>query len=143
VSATARTRSRRRPPVRTIYLRDRIRRIETWLDRKPETVFDRIWTGSFALESVPAAIFCFLRAPDRPEDALLTAANASHEVAAIGAMTGSLVGAWVGADQLREELPQWWAAVERLDELLALSDVLVDTSADLAEGEEPPLTLLG
>jgi ADP-ribosylglycohydrolase len=133
----------RRPPIRTIYLRDRIRRIETWLDRKPEVVFDRIWTGSFALESVPAAIFCFLRAPDRPKDVLLTAANASHEVAAIGAITGNLVGAWVGADRLRDELPGWWASVERLDELLALSDLLVDTSADLAEGEEPPISPLG
>ena len=132
-----------RPPVRTIYLRDRIRRIETWLDRTPDAVFDRIWTGDFALEGVPAAIFCFLRAPDRPKDALLTAANASHDTAAIAAMTGNLVGAWVGADRLRDELPGWWASVERLDELLALSDALVDTSADLAEGEDPPLTLLG
>jgi ADP-ribosylglycohydrolase len=133
----------RRPPVRSIYLRDRIRRIETWLERTPEAVFDRIWTGDFALESVPAAIYCFLRAPDRPRDALLTAANASHETAAIGSITGNLVGAWVGADRLRDELPGWWASVERLDELLALSDLLVDTSADLAEGEEPPLSPLG
>jgi ADP-ribosylglycohydrolase len=133
----------RRPPVRSIYLRDRIRRIETWLDRTPEAVFDRVWTGDLALESVPAAIFCFLRTPDRPRDALLTAANASHETAAIGSITGNLVGAWVGADRLRDELPRWWAAAERLEELLALSDLLIDTSADLAEGEDPPLTLLG
>jgi ADP-ribosylglycohydrolase len=133
----------RRPPVRTIYLRDRIRRIETWLDRTPEAVFDRIWTGDFALESVPAALYCFLRAPDRPGDALLTAANASHATAGLGSITGNLVGAWVGADRLRDEFPRWWAAVERLEELLALSDLLVDASADLAEGEDPPLTLLG
>jgi ADP-ribosylglycohydrolase len=133
----------RRPPVRTIYLRDRIRRIETWLDRTPDAVFDRIWTGDFALESVPAAIYCFLRAPDRPGDALLTAANASHATAALGSITGNLVGAWVGADRLRDEYPRWWAAVERLEELVAVSDLLVDASADLAEGEDPPLTLLG
>ena len=133
----------RRPPVRPIYLRDRIRRIETWLDRAPEEVLDRIWTGAFALESVPAAIFCFLRAPDRPKDALLTAANASHATKAIGAMTGNLVGAWVGADRLLAGLPNWWAAVERLDELAALADVLLDASADLAESQEPPLSPLG
>ena len=133
----------RRLPVRTIYLRDRIRRIEAWLDRTPDGVFDRIWTGDFALESVPAAIFCFLRAPDRPREALLTAANASHDTAAIGAITGNLVGSWLGADRLREELPRWWADVELRDQISALSDLLLDTSADLAEGEDPPLTLLG
>jgi ADP-ribosylglycohydrolase len=106
-------------------------------------VFERIWAGDFALESVPAAIYCFLRAPDRPRDALLTAANASHETAAIGSITGNLVGAWAGADRLRDELPRWWTAVERLEELLALADLLVDASADLAEGEEPPLSPLG
>ena len=56
------------------------------------------------------------------------AANASHETAAIGSITGNLVGAWVGADRLRDELPRWWVAVERLEELLALADHLLDAS---------------
>jgi ADP-ribosylglycohydrolase len=133
----------RRPPVRVIYLRDRIRRIESWLARPPGTVFERIWTGPPALESVPAAFFCFLRKPDRADEALLTAANATHETAAIGAMTGLLAGAWLGAERLQDQIPGWWASVARRSELLDLADRLMDKSADLAEAEEPPLTPLG
>ena len=104
----------------------------------------RAWLQSFTWAVIVETIRRFRLgfAPDS-WDALLTAANASHETAAIGSITGNLVGAWVGADRLRDELPRWWAATERLEELLAFADLLVDTSADLAEGEDPPLTLLG
>jgi ADP-ribosylglycohydrolase len=133
----------RRPPVRKIFLRDRLRRIESWLGREPVAVFERTWTGAAALESVPAAIYCFLRTPERPIEALRTAANATHETAAIGAMTGTLAGAWLGADRIRADLPSWWAIIERRDELLALADELVDTALDLSGSEPPPHSLLG
>lgn len=129
--------------MRAIYLRDRIRRIGAWLERPPSVVFERTWTGAPELESVPAALFSFLRSRDRVHEALVTAANATHETAAIGAMTGTLAGAWLGAERLREQVPEWWARVERRDELREVADRLMGKSADLAEREEPPVTPFG
>lgn len=133
----------RRPPSRTIFLRDRIRRISTWLDQPPTAVFRRIWTGPPALESVPAALYCFLRSPDRPRETLLTAANASHDVAAIGSLAGALSGAWLGGHRLSSEVPRWWEAVERRQELLDLADSLLDTALDVADAQPPATSPLG
>lgn len=132
----------RRPPVREIYLRDRIRRIEGWLSRDPTEVVQRVWSGPPALESVPIALFAFLRSPDRVETSLKTAANATHETAAIGAMTGTLLGAWLGADRFRRDIPQWVDLTPRRTDLVELANGLVDTALDTADRERPP-TLFG
>lgn len=132
----------RRPPVREIYLRDRIRRIEGWLGKDPKEVVNRVWSGPPALESVPIALFAFLRSSDRIETSLKTAANATHETAAIGAMTGALLGAWLGADRFRREVPHLVEQMPKRTELVALADALVDTALDTADRQQPP-TLFG
>lgn len=107
----------RKPPHVAEYLRDRIRRIPDHIGRSPADYFDEIWTGAFALESVPAAIFSFLRSPEDPRAVLLTAANSSHDTDTIASMAGNLIGAWLGAERLKGELPEWWGRVERRAEL--------------------------
>lgn len=111
----------RRPPGTPLYLRDRLREIPTWLDRDPLDVFAETWTGAFALESVPAAIFAFLRSPGDPRSVLLTGANASHDTDTIAAMAGNLVGAWLGAEALAVAMPDWWERIERRDDLVELA----------------------
>jgi len=100
-------------------------------------VFDLTWTGAYALESFPAALFCFARSPDRPREVLLTAANASHDTDTIASMAGNLVGAWVGARRLEAEEPRWWAEIEDRDRLIALADDLLDTALDVADDATP------
>ena len=114
----------RRPPETLVYLRDRLRELPGWLDRDPADVFDETWTGAFALESVPAAIYAFLRSPGDPRSVLLTGANASHDTDTIASMAGNLVGAWLGADALAASLPEWWDRIERRNELATLAEGL-------------------
>jgi ADP-ribosylglycohydrolase len=111
----------RRPPETLVYLRDRLREVPGWLDRDPADVFDESWTGAFALESVPAAMYAFLRSPGDPRAVLVTGANASHDTDTIAAMAGNLVGAWLGAEALAAALPEWWDRIERRDELAGLA----------------------
>ncbi len=42
----------------------------------PREAFQYTWNGAFALESVPAALYCFLRLADDPRQATLTAVGA-------------------------------------------------------------------
>jgi ADP-ribosylglycohydrolase len=114
----------RRPPITPTYLRDRLRELAGWLGRDPDDVFAESWTGAFALESVPAALYAFLRSPDDPRRVLLTAANASHDTDTIASMAGNLAGAWLGAARIARELPDWWARIEGRDGLLRLAEEL-------------------
>jgi ADP-ribosylglycohydrolase len=114
----------RRPPETPAYLRDRLREVPGWLDRDPADVFEQTWTGAFALESVPAAIYAFLRSPGDARSVLLTAANASHDTDTIASMAGNLVGAWLGADALAASVPEWWDRIERRNELATLAEGL-------------------
>jgi ADP-ribosylglycohydrolase len=132
---TAPTRTRR-PPGEPVYLRDRLRAIPSWLDRDPVDVFAETWTGAFALESVPAAIYAFLRAPADPRTVLLTGANAGHDTDTIASMAGNLVGAWLGAGALAAGLPDWWGRIERRDELADLGERLAALGLAMAPG--PP-----
>ena len=119
----------RRPPGTLVYLTDRLRAIPRWLGRPPAEYFDEIWTGAFALESVPAAIYAFLRSPNDPRTVLLTAANASHDSDTIASMAGNLVGAWLGARRMARAMPAWWSRVERRAEIEALAMQLADIAA--------------
>ena len=127
----------RRPPGTPIYLRDRLREIPAWLDRDPLDVFAETWTGAFALESVPAAIFAFLRSPGDPQSVLLTGANASHDTDTIAAMAGNLLGAWLGAEALAAAMPDWWDRIERRDELVDVAQRLAAIGLERAPRAAP------
>lgn len=114
----------RRPPETLVYLRDRLREVPGWLDRDPADVFEESWTGAFVLESVPAAIYAFLRSPGDLRSVLVTGANASHDTDTIASMAGNLVGAWLGAGALQAGLPEWWDRIARRNELANLAEGL-------------------
>jgi hypothetical protein len=116
----------RRPGGAPIFLRSRIAELPTLARLTPEAAFARTWNGAFALESVPAAVYCFLRSPDDPRSVTLTAVNAGYDADTVASMAGNLAGAWSGADQLRREAPEWWAELEYRDELIDLADRLHD-----------------
>jgi hypothetical protein len=81
------------------------------------------WTCSrtrFALESVPAAFYCFLSAHRDPERVILSAVNAGYDADSVASMAGNLVGAWHGAHVLQLAHTAWWEELEVRDELLDL-----------------------
>jgi poly(ADP-ribose) glycohydrolase ARH3 len=81
--------------------------------------------GVPAMESVPLAIFCFLRWGPSFEEVVVHSALAGGDVDSIAAMSGSLAGASVGEAGLP---PQWIARLERgsrgADHVRALADAI-------------------
>ena len=116
----------RKPRGGTIRLVERIREIEQMLSwESPEEVFAYTHNGAFALESVPAALYCFLRTPNDPREVVMTAVRAGRDADTVASMAGNLVGAWVGAERLHTDAGHWWAELEYRDELISLADDLV------------------
>ena len=89
----------------------------------PEEALFEIGTSSDAVETVPAAIYCFLKNPRNFPAAVLCAANAGDAADSIAALTGSFVGAIAGVDSINK---QWLAEVEN-------SDVLTGVGENLAQ----------
>jgi ADP-ribosylglycohydrolase len=117
----------RKPGGKPVFLRDRIREIAdllTWPD--PAAAFAYTYNGAFALESVPAAIYCFLRAPGDSRQVLLIAVNAGRDADSVASMAGNLVGAWSGAEGLQHQEKSWWDELEYREELIQLADGLAD-----------------
>lgn len=117
--------AQRRPGANAIRLVERIRELPSLLSwDNPEAVLAYTYNGAFALESVPAALYCFLRTPDDPREVIMTAVRGGYDADTVASMAGNLVGAWVGAERLRDEAVEWWDDLEYRDELTALADAL-------------------
>jgi ADP-ribosyl-[dinitrogen reductase] hydrolase len=87
----------------------------------PEEALFEIGTSSDAIETVPAAIYCFLKHPRSFSGAVLAAVNAGDAADSIGALTGSLVGALAGASVIDR---QWLRLVEDTDVLIGVGENL-------------------
>jgi len=90
---------------------------------QPEEALFEIGTSSDAIETVPAAIYCFLKHPRSFAGAVLTAVNAGDAADSIGALAGSFVGALAGVEVIDK---QWLSDVEN-------SDVLTGVGENLAQ----------
>ncbi len=89
----------------------------------PEVVF---WLGNGveAFNSVPAAIYCFLRHPFSFKEAIVEAVSLGGDTDTIASMTGALSGAWLGM----ESIPSEW--VNKLEN----KDYIRDLALKLWEG---------
>lgn len=88
----------------------------------PEEALFEIGTSSDAIETVPAAIYCFLKHPRNFSGAVFPAVNAGDATDSIGALTGSFVGALAGIQAIDLQLVQG----------LENSDVLIGVGENLA-----------
>jgi ADP-ribosylglycohydrolase len=115
---------------RPTRLIERVRRVADLLDApNAEEAFAELGNGAFALESVPAALWAFVRSPDDPRDAILAAVNAGHDADTVALLTGSLAGAWSGARRLEDEAPGWLTELELHDEIVRLADRLAEVAS--------------
>jgi len=111
----------RRDPSSLTTLHNRIGEIPRLLSRPPREAFSYLYGGAFVLESLPAALYCFLRSPNDVEQTLLLAANAGYDTDTIAAMAGTLGGALGGVKALPQRLlPE----LEYHDEITALGVAL-------------------
>ena len=73
----------------------------------PEEALFEIGTSSDAIETIPAAIYCFLKHPRNFSGAVLSAVNAGDAADSIAALAGGFVGALAGVEAIDK---QWLAA---------------------------------
>ncbi len=86
-----------------------IRGIAALLDLPPRLAIDELGYSAFALEAIPAAIYCFAAAPDDFAECVLLAVNTGGDAAAIAAIAGALSGAYLGLAGIP---PRWAQGVE-------------------------------
>jgi ADP-ribosyl-[dinitrogen reductase] hydrolase len=89
----------------------------------PDEALFEIGTSSDSIETVPAAVYCFLKYPRNFSGAVLAAVNAGDATDSIGALTGCFVGALAGMSAIDNH---WLRSVEN-------SDVLIGVGENLAE----------
>ena len=106
--------------------REKLRRIGQLLQDKEncrrETAVERLGNGIEASESVPTAIYAFLRHPTSFQEVVTYAISLSGDTDTIASMVGALAGAHLGL----EAIPRLWADdVEDGFRLLDLADSLL------------------
>lgn len=107
------------------HLTDRVASAADSLDQMPDAFFEDCYSGAFILESFPAAIYCFLRYADDPEEALVVAATETRDSDTIASMAGNFAGALYGADAMPD---RWRNNLEFHDELCHLAEKLLAAS---------------
>jgi ADP-ribosyl-[dinitrogen reductase] hydrolase len=91
----------RRDPRSRTTLGARLQEVPALLALDPaHAIGERLWSGAFVLESLPAAFWCFLRHPRDPAETLRTAISVGHDADTVAALAGTLAGALNGARQL-------------------------------------------
>jgi ADP-ribosylglycohydrolase len=78
--------------------------LSDYLDASPEEGFSYTGTGGHVMETVPAALFAFLRSPYDFEETVLTAVNAGGDTDSVGAIAGAVSGSFNGI----ERIPDRW-----------------------------------
>ncbi len=108
------------PAMRTT-LYERLAIFPDALSLSPEQFFATYHNGAFVLETLPAALYCFLRSPNDVEATLLLAVNAGYDADTVAAIAGTWGGALMGEEGLPQRLlPE----LEYQDDLIALADAL-------------------
>ena len=86
---------------------ERLLWVGTLLDLQPEDALGLIRNSPLALETVPAAFYCFLQF--EPQEALIMAASSGGDTDSIASIAGSLIGAALGPSWIPNS---WLAALE-------------------------------
>lgn len=89
-------------------------------ERSLDELADVLGTGIAAHASVPTAVASFLAHPDSFANAVRAAISLGGDTDTIGAMTGAIAGAAHGYTAI----PDPWASMEGVDELISLADSL-------------------
>jgi ADP-ribosylglycohydrolase len=115
-------RERREDHPTTTRLRDRLVEAFEMRFSSPADAFDHFHNGAFVLETLPAALWCFLRFWDDPRQAILTAVQGGYDADTVASLAGTLIGALHGDGALPAP---WIEELEYADELRGLADSLL------------------
>jgi poly(ADP-ribose) glycohydrolase ARH3 len=105
---------------RTDEMRNKLALIPGLLDQQmaPELAVEKLGNGVSASESVPMALFCFLRFPHSYLESVLCAITHGGKRDTMGIMAGALSGAYLGVDAISAE---WRDKLEDIRHLEALA----------------------
>jgi ADP-ribosyl-[dinitrogen reductase] hydrolase len=108
---------------RPVRLADRLAQVPDLLDLDRDEAFAYLNNGAFVLESLPAALWCFLKSPEDAEKAVVLAANGGYDADTVAAMAGGFSGAYLG----EEAWPaRWLDDLEYAEELRDLAEGLLE-----------------
>ncbi len=112
----------------TVRLSERLAEVPGLLSLSPKEASEYFYCGAFVLESLPMALWHFLRFPDDAEAAVIAAVMAGHDADTIASMTGAYAGAYLG----EEAFPARWRGedLEYGSELTDLADRLLAVARD-------------
>lgn len=113
----------------------RIEGLADYLDASPEEGFAYTGTGGYVIETVPAALFSFLRSPYDLEETVIAAVNAGGDTDSIGAIAGAVSGSFNGVQALPA---RWKDNVEGRDYLEYVAERLY-TLTPAAKPDRRPL----
>jgi ADP-ribosylglycohydrolase len=83
-------------PFRASHREERGRRAGRVVARRSPRLLRRPLLGCLVTESLPAAFYAFLRAPDDPVEVIRVAIELARDADTVGSMAGTLVGAYHG-----------------------------------------------
>lgn len=89
-----------------------VKRLKTMRDAlraEPAVAMQQIGVSGFAMESVPAALYWFLRHPRKFDEMIVGAANVGGDADAIAAMAGAMFGAYNGLSAIPD---RWFTKLE-------------------------------
>jgi poly(ADP-ribose) glycohydrolase ARH3 len=100
---------------------------------KPDRVqvVEQLGHGVEALDSVPAAVYSFLSHPNSFEKAVTYAISLGGDTDTIGAMTGSITGAYLGIEAIPRE---WQERLENREYIMELAEELWRIKIDSESG---------
>jgi len=108
---------------RPVRLASRLAEVPGLLHLDRDEAFAYLHNGAFVLESLPAALWCFLKSPEDAEEAVVLAANGGYDADTVAAMTGALSGAYLGEDAWPK---RWVEDLEYAEELRSLAEGLAE-----------------
>jgi poly(ADP-ribose) glycohydrolase ARH3 len=94
---------------------------ELWGEKDKSKIVAELGHGIEAFNSVPAAIYSFLRHPDSFEEAVAYAISLGGDTDTIGAMAGAISGAYLGIEAIPAE---WQIKLENQEYITELAERL-------------------
>jgi ADP-ribosylglycohydrolase len=88
-----------------------------FIEWSPEHVLSQWGNGPYVLESLPFALYCFLRSPEDFSQILSTAVNYGGDADTVASMACAIAGAYLGVDAIPESLLQGLEFKETLVDL--------------------------
>jgi ADP-ribosylglycohydrolase len=99
------------------------------IDLDPPEALEVIGTSPMAVETVPAAFYCFLKF--EPEEALIAAASSGGDTDSIASIAGALAGASRGTGWIPE---RWLACLEERERIEEMAMGLADVAERICPG---------